>query len=215
MSSFDEIEKMQGMVDTLSPLLSEYLGLLKNPDGTTSDQPAICLGSNLVPESTLPRVILTYQGSQTGYCVGQDVREELNPDYDSSDEDSNEYLYYMDNKFHLEYLVTFTVDSGDATEVLQGNRKSAAWLSRHIRNLLTLESVRESIHDNCDSGVHSIVSETSISSLDGVTRIDGSNILVNFTTEDVLSEQLLGVIETVVVDGTVDGKETTTTVTKP
>lgn len=195
MSSFDEIEVQQGLVGILAPLLKDYLGVLKNPDGTESTQPAIYLGGNFVPESTLPRIILNYQGSTTGGLREIETRTEDNPDYDSSDPDSQEYLYYLDRNYHLEYIISFTIDSGDMQEVLTGSRKSSAYIARYLRKLLQTDDVRKSIHTECLSGVNYIAPETSISSLSGVNRVDGSNILINFTTQDTFTEQQYGFVE--------------------
>lgn len=197
-TEFDEIAAMQGFVSVLSPLISDNIGVLKNPDGTESNQPAIYLGGNYVPESTLPRVVLNYQGSSTKPITSQEMRVEENPDYDEEDEDSAEYLYYIDTYYNLEYIITLTANSGDTTEVLSGNRKSAAAILRDIRKKANRDSVRTSIHEAMSSGIDTIMPETSVRVLDGVTRTDSANMMINFTYSDVDTEEVGGYIDTVV-----------------
>lgn len=202
MAEFHEITAQQALVSILAPLLKDKLGVLKDGNGDLTSFPAIYLGSNFVPESTLPRVIINYQGSSPDFITSTEVSQEVNPDYDSSDETSQEYLYYLTRYYHIEYILTLTADSGDAVEVLMGNRDSSASILRYVRKLLQRESVRDQVHTNMMSGVDSVMPETVIDSLDGVTRVDGSNLLINFTYCDEDKELLDGTINSVEVDGT-------------
>lgn len=77
MGVFNEISVMGGFVEVLSPLLADDLGVMINPEtGEETDIPAIYLADNVIPESTLPRIVLTYQGSQNGYVTNKSVYEE-------------------------------------------------------------------------------------------------------------------------------------------
>lgn len=197
MAEFDEISVMRGFVETIAPLLTDKLGVLKSPDGTESTEPAIYLGGNFVPESTLPRVIVNYQGSDPTFVTHVETSIEDNPDYDENDEESQEFLYYITRYYHTNYILSLTADSGDTKEVLMGNRDSAAKILREIRKYLQRQSVRTSIHENMLSGVDSVMPETPVRSLDGTSRTDGANLLINFTYCDEDKELVGGTIDEV------------------
>lgn len=203
MGVFNEISVMSGFVQVLSPLLADDLGVMINPDtGEETTIPAIYLADNVIPESTLPRIVLTYQGSQNGYLTNKVAYEEDNPDYDSEDPDSPEKLYFIRRDNHLEWSMTFTAQSGSVSEVLQDNRLSANALLRKVRVLLQRESVRNALHDLIECGLDFIAIEVPARNLDGSTVMDESSLLLtNLTYCEQDIEQVDGVIERVISSG--------------
>ena len=197
MGVFNEIVTMSGFVQVLSPLLADDLGVMINPEtGEETTTPAIYLADNEVPESTLPRIVLTYQGSQNGFMTNKVAYEEDNPDYDPQDPESQEKLYFIRRENHIEWGMTLTAESGSVTEVLTGNRLSANALLRKVRNLLQRNSVREELHTLIECGVDYIATEVPARTLEGITRVDASTTLLsNLTYLETEIEQVVGVVE--------------------
>jgi hypothetical protein len=202
MALFDEIEKMQGLIAILSPLLADDLGVLVNPDtGAETNIPAIYIANNNLPASTYPRVVLSYNGSSNGHPTRVRSYQENNPDFGMGGEP--EFLYFTDHEYHIEYSLNFSVDSGDNQEALTGGRKSASYIARKIRTLLGRESVRKQVHTDIESGVDYIAPETTQTDLNGVVIVGAASMTVNMTALSVDTEELTGVIENIDWTGTV------------
>ncbi|AUR92153.1 hypothetical protein NVP1170O_040 [Vibrio phage 1.170.O._10N.261.52.C3] len=189
---FNEITAMQGMVQVLAPLLPE-LGNLRNPDGGDSGQKAIYLSGNKTIEADYPRVVLSMLADKTS----QPTRfRSYKVDNNGTDE------FYTDTEYHVTYIVNFQVESGNTTDVLTGQRLSANTIARKVRSLLRRESVRKELHTLIESGINSIFPITPVRDLDGNDIVDQALLSVTFTTLDVDTEQLQGVIDYIDYTGT-------------
>lgn len=192
MAVFDEIKAMQGMVQVLAPLLPE-LGNLRNPDGSDSGQKAIYLSGNKIIQADYPRVVLSMLAEK----VSQPTRIRS---YSVDNEGTKEF--YTDIEYHVTYIVNFQVESGNTTDILTGQRPSANTIARKIRSLLRRENVRKELHTLIESGINSIFPITPVRDLNGNDIVDQGLLSVTFTTLDVDTEQITGVIDYIDYEGT-------------
>jgi hypothetical protein len=221
---FNEILAMAAFVKNLAPLLADDLGVLLDDEGNATAQPAMYLADNFAPKSTLPRLVLSYQGSQNGHTINRYAYQEqgelitlAGEEFMQSGEDQAESgngsitKYFIRRENHIEWAMTITAESGSITEVMTNGRMSANGLLRKVRTLLARESVRKAINDDAECGVNFIGNEVASRTLDGVTRTDVSSLLLsNLTYLQKDDEEVVGVVDSVSISGTlskVDGTD--------
>lgn len=196
MAVFDEIAHMQGLVSVLKDLPElSTLGNLRNPDGSDSGQKAILINYPKNVEADYPRVILSSQGDAVSQPLYKNTRQ---VDNNGTPE------YYIDTGYHVTYIISFQVDCGDIEQVLIGNRPSAESIARKIRSLLRRESVRKSVWTVNEAGINSIQPVIPATDLDGNDIVTESVLNVVFTTVDVDTEQVTGVIDVVEYEQTLN-----------
>ena len=181
----DDINLMTSLVQILSPLLSDDLGVLINPDtGVETTVPAIYLSNNVVPESTFPRVVISWNGFNEQFVTSHRTYED-------------EGVVYIERNYHTSYSISIAVNSGSVSEQLQANRKSSTYIANKIAKLLKRESIRKQVNSIMNSGIEDIWSVATQTDLDGITILGSSVFTLTFYTNVKDLEEVDGYIETV------------------
>jgi hypothetical protein len=179
---FDEITVQQGLVTVITPIVSSYLATLKfkNSSGTIVDtgQPAIYLGYSNEMEPDNPKIHITFNGDTNlninTYESGLEVIT------DPTDPGTTIEVPY--EKSYLRYLITLTCDSGAKDLVNRGERKSASFILRKIRDSFNLQSFKTSVHTEMQSSLQTISTITPVYDLNQTNFHDAANMRLTFDT---------------------------------
>ncbi len=185
--AFDNVQKMQGLVNVLSTIFNEDLGryLVQDFNGNWKplpDTPAIYLGYSNIPSPDYPSIVATFNGvsdAGAGIDVGRGVTTVIDPL-------SKEPIDIPYSNRYLLYTVTLTFESGSMDEVLRGVRKSSTTLITKLMQNLTSDGVRELINTEMTSSPATSNFTFSQIGLDRTVYHDTSTVILKFHTVSTL-----------------------------
>lgn len=187
---FNEIEALKGFIRVLQPIVEPYLAVLKVEDtsGNWVDvvppQPAIYLSHPSTQSSDHPRIIITYNGdTNAGPVAFEKGLEEI------TDPNNPPALITVPfSRAYTTWVCTLTCDSGVNDKVLRGERLSAAYILRKIRDRLDWQTTRKAINDEMASSVMSMTEITPTYPLQDTDFHNSSVMSLSFDTVSTVYE---------------------------